>query len=375
MFIQEKNKPTLGLIFTRGISLQIWEKVGNLSREIKPYIELAKSFEEIYFFTYGNKKELEYQHLLPENIKIIPKPVYIPSGLYVFLMPIVRHRLFKKLNIIKTNQMDGSWAGVIGKILFGKKLVVRCGYEWLDFVIKGNRGWLKILIAKTVERISYRFADTIFITSSTDKEFIADTFSIAPEKIVVVPNYIDIDRFKTSPDTKRESGRIIFVGRLEPQKNIAALVESLEGLPAHLVIAGTGSLKASAIAASEKTGVSIEFLGNISQDVLLVELAKSEIYVLPSLYEGNPKSLLEAMACGLAVVGADAKGINNVIRDGESGLLAQGTPAGLHAKIKLLLESKDLRDRLGANARRQIIENQSLQVIVQKELNIYEKLL
>lgn len=369
------NKPILGLIFTRGISLQIWETVGNLSREIKPYIELAKSFEKIYFFTYGNKKDLAYKHLLPENVKIIPKPVFIPSGLYVFLMPIVKRRLFKKLHIIKTNQMDGSWAGVIGKLLFGKPLVVRCGYEWLDFVIQGKRGWLKIWIAKTVEKLSYRAADRIIITSETDKKFIADTFSISSEKIIVLPNYIDIDRFKPFPEIKRESGRIIFVGRLEPQKNIAALVESLEGLPAHLVIAGSGSLKAAAITASEKTGVSIEFLGNISQETLLTELAKSEIYALPSLYEGNPKSLLEAMACELAVVGADAKGINNVIRHGESGLLAEGTPAGLHEKIKLLLENKELRDRLGANARRQIIENQSLQVIVQKELNIYETLL
>ena len=372
--MQKKDKLILGLIFTRGISLKIWEKVGNLEREIKPYIELAKSINEIYFFTYGGKYDSGYQNSLPQNIKIIPKPSYIPTFLYVFLMPIIKSQYFRKIDVIKTNQMDGSWAGVIAKILFKKKLIIRCGYEWLDFIIQGRRGWLKIQIARVVESLSYNSADAIIITSEVDKKFISDTFSVSPSKINVVPNYIDIHHFRSQP-IEKVSGRIIFVGRLEPQKNILAFVESLKGLNVNLVMAGAGSMKREIINTANMDGISIEFLGNVPQSALPIELAKSEIYVLPSLYEGNPKTLLEAMACGVACVGSNAKGISNVIHDGETGLLADPTPAGLREKIKLLLENKDQRDRLGANARQQIVREQSLEAIIEKELKIYEQLL
>lgn len=364
----------LGLIFTRKISLAFWERVGNLDREIIYYNNLTSSFESIYFFTHGTRaSDAPLRPLLAPNVRLFYRPRLIPTSLYVLLMPFIHHRAFRELNIIKTNQMDSSWAGVIAKWLYKKKLVVRCGYEWLDFITRNKRGAFKIWIAKTVERISYRAADRIIITSEADKQFIVETFSIASEKITVIPNYIDIERFKPLPISP-VPGRVLFVGRLEPQKNIATLVESLEGLPAHLVVAGSGSLKADAIAAAERTSVSVNFLGNIPQDQLPTEYAKSEIYALPSLHEGNPKSLLEAMAMGVACVGADAKGISGVIRDGETGILAKPTPAGFRAAIKQLLENPELRARLGRNAREEIAMRQSLPATVLRELAVYKTL-
>lgn len=364
---------TLALLFTRGISLATWKKVGNFDREVKLYSELAGHCKKIYFFTYGDKSERSFSSCLPKNIIIIPRPSWIPSNLYVFLMPFIYARVFRSVDIIKTNQMDGSWAGVIAKKIFNKKFLVRCGYEWYDFATRNGLSPIKIWIAKTVERISYRAADKIIITSEADKKFISETFHITSDKITVIPNYIDIERFKPIPVTP-EPGRVLFVGRLEPQKNIATLVESLEGLPAHLVVAGSGSLKADAVGAAERTRVSVTFLGNIPQSRLIEEFGKTEVYALPSLHEGNPKSLLEAMAVGLACVGADAKGIREVIAHNETGLLAEPTPEGFHLAIKALLENPELRARLGHNAREYIATRQSLPVTIERELQVYKTL-
>lgn len=370
--MQQERKVSLGLIFTRKISIAFWERVGNLDREIIYYNNLAQSCEKIYFFTHGTRDDdARFQPMLPANIRLFYRPRMIPTSLYVLLMPFVHHRAFRAVDIIKTNQMDSSWSGVIAKWLYKKKLIVRCGYEWLDFITRNKRGALKIWIAKTVERISYRAADRIIITSEADKRFIATTFGIDPEKITVIANYIDIDRFKPL-GLPKEAGRVLFVGRLEPQKNIASLVEALEGLPAHLVIAGSGSLKADAVTASERTGVRLKFLGNVPQEQLPTEYDKSEIYALSSLHEGNPKSLLEAMAVGVACVGADSKGIRGVIRDGETGLLATPTPEGLHRAIKSLLENPDLRAKLGRNAREEIAQKQSLPATIVRELAVYK---
>ncbi len=366
---------TLGLLFTRGMSLVAWDRIGSLEREILPYQELAKSFKQIYFFTYGGEADLKYVGIMPPNIKIIPKPFLIPSSLYVFLMPILRAKYFKKCDILKTNQMDGSWAGVIAKKLFGLKLVVRSGYEWLSF-LKGNNapGWKKA-IARTIESLSYKNADEITITSEEDKQFIKQTFKIFDDKIEIIRNYIDTERFQPGDIREKIPNNIIYVGRLEKDKNLDLLLNALGGVDCKIALIGEGSQKENLKSLAKDLKIKAEFLGKIAQSKLPKELQQREIFILPSKSEGNPKALLEAMSCGLAVVGTDAKGIREVIRDDETGLLAQPTPEGLREKIKALLENTELRARLGSNAREQIVSNQSLQAIVAKELKLYEEIL
>jgi hypothetical protein len=71
----------LALFFTTSISLQVWEKNGVLSREIKPYIELSHFLEKIYFITYGGVEDLKYQKFLPPNIRILPNKWNVPHKL------------------------------------------------------------------------------------------------------------------------------------------------------------------------------------------------------------------------------------------------------------------------------------------------------
>lgn len=366
----------LGLIFTRKISLSFWDKIGIFEREIKPYVHLAEDFEEIYFFTYGtSKQDAVYQAYLPKNIKMIFRPVAIPASLYVFLMPLVHTKTFRKLDILKSNQMDGSWAGVFAKKLFSKKLVIRSGYEWLHYLINTKALAWKKFVARGVESLSYKNADKIVITSAADKDFIAETFKIVPEKIEVIGNYIDTDKFRPEEAAGKEKGRVVFVGRLHEDKNLFMLLSALEGLDCRLVLIGDGPQKKALMEEARKLGLRAEFAGKVAQSNLPNELVKSEIFVLSSKSEGNPKALLEAMSCGLACVGANVKGIREIIKDGQNGLLAEPSAESLREKIKLLLENEELRDRLGQAARQKIVTENSFEVAMMKEEKIYEKLL
>jgi glycosyltransferase involved in cell wall biosynthesis len=368
-----KNK-NLGLLMTRGMSLSKWDKIGNLDREIRPYLELSKIFKKIFIFTYGTRVDLKYQNLLPANIEIICRPKYIPTNLYFFLMPFVWANKFRQTDIIKTNQMDGSWTGVIAKKLFHKKLIVRCGYEWLNYLQNNKASFYKRWIADLVEGFSYKNADKIIITSNEDKSFIENRFKINPTKIIVVRNYIDTNQFKPDKNIVKDAKRIIFVGRLHKDKNLFLLLESLKDVDCRLIIIGSGPQEKEIINKANKLNIDIEMLGKVSQKDLPTELQKSSIFVLVSKSEGNPKALLEAMSCGLACIGADVKGIKEVINDNEDGLLTELSMESLKNKIKILLENVDLRDKLGSSAEAKILRDYSLSAILSKEIDIYQNL-
>jgi glycosyltransferase involved in cell wall biosynthesis len=367
-------RKNLALFLTYGLSISSWDKIGSLNREIKPYIRLAENFKEIYVFSYGTKEALKYSKLFPNNVKIISKPKFFPNIIYSLLLPIIHFKILSKVDILKTNQMSGSWTAVIAKKIYKNNLVVRCGYEWLQYLEKVKASKLKLKIANLIEKFAYKNANKIIITSNEGKDFIKNKFLVPEDKIVLNPNYVDIDRFK-SLDTKKESGRIIFVGRLDPVKNLENLIKGMKGLNASLVIIGEGLLKNSLESLAKSEGVSLEFRGIISQERLPYELNQGEIFVLPSISEGNPKVLLEAMSCGLPCLGSDILSIREIIKDGESGILCQTDVGSIHQALARLLDNTDLRKQLGINARQIIIERFSFEKIIEKELNIYDQIL
>lgn len=150
----------------------------------------------------------------------------------------------------------------------------------------------------------------------------------------------------------------------------------MSGLDTKLVIAGEGSLKEEVKKTGEEEGVSISFLGNVSQKAIPGLISKSKIFALPSLYEGNPKVLLEAMSCGAAIVATRAEGIDSVIEDGVDGLLSNlGDHKGMKDNIIRILNDENFAKRLGENARKKILENSSLDFVFNTEKKIYENII
>lgn len=365
----------LGLFFTTSVSLSTWKSVGNLDRELKQYIFLSKYFEIIYFFTYGGKNELSFQNNLPQNIKILPNKWYIPGKLYSFLLPFLYRKELQDVDIYKTNQMSGAWAALIAKYLFKKKLVVRCGYELLSLSLARSISRVKIIFLKFIEKKVYASADNIILTSIGDKRFVTEMFPENAKKIAIVPNYVDTELFKPLDALVKEEGKIIYVGRLHSEKNLVSLVKAMVGLPVKLLMIGDGPLKKLLQNLANSLGVALEVKGNIPNEQLPIEFRKSTVFVLPSFQEGCPKSLLEAMACGVACIGTDVAGINSVIVDGENGLLCAPDSESIHRTLLKLISNKALQEYLGRGARKTIEEQFSLDLVFMKELALYKNLL
>ena len=363
----------LALFFTKGVSLRAWEKVGSLSREIKPYQELAKYFDEILLLTYGGKEDLKYQSFLPENIRILPNKQKIPSLIYSFLLPFLYQKELKRVDIFKTNQMNSSWTAIIAKFFFRKKLVVRQGYQLSIFARKkGVKPW-KLLIIQFLEKLAYKKADAVIVTSKRDKKYIEEKYNISSEKIKYILNYIDTGLFR--PLNIDKENRICFVGRLEEQKNLFNLIKAISDIDIKLVIFGEGFLKEKLKNFAKEEKANIEFKENISNQKLPEELNKSEIFILSSFYEGCPKVLLEAMSCELPCIGTNVEGIREIIRHKENGYLCGTDVNSIRKAILEVLSNRELQEKIGRNARKTILQNFSLEKIMAKEIKLYDKIL
>jgi len=364
----------LVLFFTAGMSLKKWSEGGMLSREIRLYNELAKYFDKIYFLTYGGEEENEYKNSLAPNIELLQNKRKINLFVYSFLAPFIHRKAMRNANIYKTNQMLGSWTAVIAKVLFRKKLIVRQGYQYSSTLKKKGKNLLSF-VASIAEFFAYGLADKIIVTSHSIKNLIEQRYKIKEEKIAVIPNYVDTETFKPLEIEKQE-GRITFVGRLDTEKNLFSLIDAVKGMDIKLVLVGNGPLEDALKKKVKEEGIeNVEFAGVIPNERLPVELNKSEIFLQPSLYEGNPKTLLEAMACGLPVIGTNVIGIKEVITHGENGYLCETSAEAIRDAIIEVMTNNELRERMGKSARREIIENYNLKILAEKELGLMEEIL
>jgi glycosyltransferase involved in cell wall biosynthesis len=365
----------LALFFTLGMSLKKWEQVGMFDREIKPYKKLAGAFyERTYFITYGGDDDLGYSEVLGQNIIVLPKKYsWMPDKMYSFFIPFAYSKELKNCDILKTNQMAGSWAAVLAKWMYGKKLLLRAGYQWSINAKGWGAGAIKNRIIYLAELVAYRYADAISVTSDEASAYIEKRYKIDAAKIDLVSNYVDTDLFRPIEEQKIKNS-VCFVGRLEKEKNLFALFEAIKDTGLNLVLFGSGKFEKELKDLAQKLSIKVDFRGNVRNDLLPQELNKCEIFILPSLYEGNPKVMLEAMSCALPVIGTKVQGIANILVHKKNGYLCDVSASSLKEALMDLAGDKDLQKKIGDEARQYVLENCSLEKILEKEKKIIQKM-
>jgi glycosyltransferase involved in cell wall biosynthesis len=174
---------------------------------------------------------------------------------------------------------------------------------------------------------------------------------------------------------------LVSVGNLYPVKGHRHLIEALACLAdrhpsVHLAIAGRGDLAEPLLAAARSHGMSgrVHLLG-LRPDVGAI-LAAADVFVLPSMSEGLPLALLEAMFAGCPIVASDVGEVAATLDEGRAGLLVPpGNPSALGDALDRILTDPDRARALGARARQRAADHYDLSQMVRRYRSIYDELL
>ncbi len=192
-------------------------------------------------------------------------------------------------------------------------------------------------------------------------------------KLIYVPLGIDVAEF-SPPTTSRTEGpvRLLCVGRLAPEKGQLLLLEAVaalrsSGFPLELRLVGDGPdrILLEKRASELEIRSQVKFLGWVDQVQLMKLYSESDLFVLPSLAEGIPMVLMEAMAMEIPSVAPCITGIPELIEHGADGMLYfVADVEDLTAKVRTLLESPDLNQRIGKQARKRVLHEYDMAVNV-----------
>src|SRR3989338_4945141 len=121
----------LTLFMTRGMSLEAWDKSGMIDRELALYRRLQERKVKVGIVSYGGPSELSYADHLP-GLKIMCNRWRLPASWYERLIPWLHGSWLRRSNVLKTNQINGGLTALRAARLWGKPLIVRCGYLLSD---------------------------------------------------------------------------------------------------------------------------------------------------------------------------------------------------------------------------------------------------
>ncbi len=364
----------LFVFMTRGMSLRLWEEAGMFEREVALYRALRPGLRAVTLVTYGGAEDLAFSDRL-SGIGIICNRRGWPEKWYVRALPLLCRLRRKGEMVFKSNQTIGADIAVDTARRVGARFVARCGYPHAEFAVRMyGEGSPEAKAALALERRVFKEADRGIVATEAMKQSIVAAHGVAPDDLAVVPNYVQTDVFCPNEESATAWNRICFIGRLEAQKNVGALLKAIEGMDVAVDIVGEGSLRRELEGQAAKLGVRAVFHGNLPHGELPAIIRRAAVFVLPSHFEGHPKTLLEAMACGVAVIGADSPGIREVVRHMETGLLCGAGATDLRSAVETLLRDDSLRETLGRNARIQIERKNALARVVERELAVYEGL-
>lgn len=209
------------------------------------------------------------------------------------------------------------------------------------------------MYAHKISQIYERNVD-LFMAPSRFLQNKVREFGIENE-IVNMPYFVDFENFQPCYEPE---DYFVFSGRLVDIKGVDTLLEAMRGIKkSHLYIAGRGDLEASLQAYAREHGLSnVTFLGHLDKSELIPLIQKAKFAVVPSeWYENYPMAVLEALACGTAVVGARIGGIPEQVREGYNGLLFEsGNAEELRQKINEMLADTDQVKVMGRNGRQHV---------------------
>jgi glycosyltransferase involved in cell wall biosynthesis len=242
--------------------------------------------------------------------------------------------------------------------------------------------------AQQLLRVLTRLADRVTAVAEPIRSFLEGTVGLPAGKLITIQNGVEVNQYETAIPQDRDKwglkrGDLLIgcVGRLSPEKGHTVLVQALRKVisrhpHARLVLVGDGEEKQRLehLAADLNIEPFVRFLG-LRSDVPEV-LAACDLFALPSIQEGFPMVILEALAAGKAVVASEVGAIPDVIRQDVTGLLVPpGDVNALADALCLLVEDEKARQRMGQSGRKLVREAYDFERTVGQYDDLYRRVL
>jgi glycosyltransferase involved in cell wall biosynthesis len=326
----------------------------------------AEAFDEVLFFSYAREQfDLSDIH---RAVRIVPRKLPLDGSVYSMAMPLVAHSEMASCDVLRVLQMSAAASAALAKAFYGLPYVATFGYDLPT--LARRRGWIHGKWAAVNIWLACRNADAIIYGTPFLYELL-QTYRPRGE-LIHIPNGVDLTLFEPTKIRTSPAGpwRIMSVGRLSSEKNYRTLIEALRGMKGvELHLIGSGPERSELERLADRIGVPLRLHGTLRQTELPSVLAAADVFVLPSLTEGHPKALLEAMACGVPCLGAkEAPGIRALIEDGVNGVLSEGNVPGLRAAVERLLSDRGHAASMAGEARVRIERDYDLDALVSSEI-------
>lgn len=233
--------------------------------------------------------------------------------------------------------------------------------------------------AQKLNNLFYHYACVLPVALSEDvRVTVTQRYKIPPDKIPVVYNGIDLERCIPKISYTTENGmQLLHIGRFSEAKNHAMMIRAFASVvevhpDAHLTLVGTGELEEDMKKLTSELGLNdqITFYGTTGDVYPL--LHNADVFLLPSVFEGMPMTLIEAMGTGLPIVSTRVGGICDMLTTEQDAILVEPDQEKIaHAILRLWDE--ELRSRLGKAARARALKTFSSSVMADKYLRLYKR--
>ena len=365
------------VVFTYGYSLKTWDESGTLERELSIYTELQKKYGiEFTFLTYGDNSDLE---LAIKNLDVDIIPIYkyqkkssskLINILKSIYFPFKNKRLFIDIDIIKQNQLQGSWVAIVLKSLLRKPLFTRTGYDVYKFCLEDKKNFFIKFLYLYLTKITIQISNIYSVSNLTDLKYSEFKYN-KKKQFVLRPNWILPNEYVKNT---RYSNKVLCVGRLEYQKNFGYIINEFEGTDFEIDIVGKGSQKNELHDLSIKNNVKVNFLKNIDNKELIKLYSDYKYFISSSLYEGHPKTVLEAMHSGCIVFLSDISNHSELVEHGVDGYIYDLKKDNLKELFKATISDENMLENISHNAHLKMEREFSLEKAVITENEDYKNI-
>jgi glycosyltransferase involved in cell wall biosynthesis len=263
--------------------------------------------------------------------------------------------------------------------MMGRLAACLCSRPAIIAAVRVNeQSWLKYALERLTRSLVSRYTA---VSEEVRRNMIARAH-VTPDAIITIYNGIECAlQDMPAPPRVCDETRIALIGRLHRQKGHSVLLEAVaiiinSGRRVHLYLAGDGPDEDLLRQQAFDLGIAdaVTFSGVV--DDVVAFMADIDIVVLPSLWEGMPNVLLEAMCAGTPIVASRLGSIEEMVRDGESALLcAPGRPGALANAIMRLMDDPELARELACTARKELEQRFDIAHTVAATQSLYERLL